>query len=259
LIRDTERGGISVKCFAGCDGQQIRAELARRGLLTQTRTTAAKTVVMPKGDTVALARELWRQGRDASGTVVEHYLLSRGLVLEPEVAWYVKYHPSLWVTEERRTRPGMIVLLSDITTGDPTGIIRTFLNPEFLRADYVYDPRVKVGQRKMLGRAKHAAVKLGLMSRSGKLTVGEGYETCVSWWMTHRQPVWVLGSAEGIKWFPVIEDISELTILVDNDPTGRAAAQACADRWLAAGRRVLFQTSKFGKDFADQRTRKNNE
>jgi hypothetical protein len=238
LIRDGDRGGISIRCFAGCSSEEIRAELARRGLLaTRTAPTTApgNTKVAPWLKCV----KLWRAGRDANDTIVERYLRARKLVLAPEIHWHIKYHPALWVAEEQRTRPGMIVLLKDIETNEPCGIIRTFLNPEFLLDDLAYDPRCKLG-RKMLGRAKHAAVKLANTTGISRLTVGEGFETAIASWQLKRTPTWALGSADAIRWFPVINEVEELTILRENNHAGRAAAQACANRWIRAGKRVLF-------------------
>jgi putative DNA primase/helicase len=54
--------------------------------------------------------------------------------------------------------------------------------------------------------------------------------------------------------FPVLDGISRLIILVDNDinDAGKKAAEACTQRWLAAGRRIARLTPpRRGSDFND--------
>ena len=56
-------------------------------------------------------------------------------------------------------------------------------------------------------------------------------------------PAWALGDAGGVARFPVLAGIKHhLTIIVDNDSAGRAAASKCSQPWTAAGcevRRVV--------------------
>ena len=54
--------------------------------------------------------------------------------------------------------------------------------------------------------------------------------------------------------FPVIDGVERLILLADNDHNGagQAAAEACKQRWLQAGRRgVLLMPDRPGTDFND--------
>ena len=98
-----------------------------------------------------------------------------------------------------------------------------------------------------------------------RLVLGEGPETVLAaatriW---HRgtllQPAWAAGDAGHIKKFPILPGIEALTLLVDNDRAdrhgrraGQEAAADCADRWSAAGRKVIRLTPKaVDTDFND--------
>jgi putative DNA primase/helicase len=73
------------------------------------------------------------------------------------------------------------------------------------------------------------------------LAIGEGLETCLSAQALGFRPVWVAGSAGGIEAFPVLDGVESLTLLREHDESGAnaKAVQACADRWIAAGKEVF--------------------
>jgi putative DNA primase/helicase len=123
-----------------------------------------------------------------------------------------------------------------------TAIHRTFLNPETaLKID-----------RKMLGVAKGAAIKIdGDSTVTANLTIGEGVETMLSARMAGFGPVWSLGSSGGVSRFPVLADLSELTILEENDATSRRDVKKCAQRYLEAGKPVNIVSVQEGSDFND--------
>jgi Toprim domain len=83
-----------------------------------------------------------------------------------------------------------------------------------------------------------------------RLVLGEGVESTLAaaTRITHRgkplRPAWAAGCAGNMRKFPVLEGIEELILLVDNDSsgTGQRAAAECAERWCAAGRRVIRLT-----------------
>ena len=73
------------------------------------------------------------------------------------------------------------------------------------------------------------------------LAVGEGLETVLAGMVKGFRPAWAVGDAGNVEDFPVISGIESLTILVDNDASGRGqtAALECSARWTGAGREVL--------------------
>ena len=109
-----------------------------------------------------------------------------------------------------------------------------------------------------LGPKEGGAIKLWPDAAiTTSLIVGEGLETVASaaTRIEHKgtllQPAWALLDKAN---FPVLSGIEALTILVDNDKNGAGqnAADACAERWLDAGRDVCRLTPKVsGCDFND--------
>jgi putative DNA primase/helicase len=188
----------------------------------------------------AWALRIWSESKNPTGSIVEHYLREhRGLELSDDIAGNViRFHGSLYLDPQTRL-PGMVCLLRDIATDEPCGIHRTFLNR---------DTAQKV-DRKMLGIAKHAAIKLEPVGAS--LTIGEGVETALSGRAAGFCPVWALGSSGAVRTFPVIEGVSEITILEENDPTSCRDVQVCARRYYSAGTAVNIVTSNIGNDLND--------
>jgi hypothetical protein len=177
---------------------------------------------------IAAALRIWGEARPAAGTLAETYLRNRGLALDPRAAECIRFRPGLHF--EGGTAPAMVGLFRDLRTDEPCGIHRTYLRPD----------GSKLG-RKMLGRARGAAIKLDPDDEVALgLVVGEGIETCLAARMLGYKPTWVLGSATAIEHLPVLGGIEALTLLGENDATGTnaRAVDACARRWLAAGREV---------------------
>jgi hypothetical protein len=127
----------------------------------------------------------------------------------------------------------VVALMTDPKTNKPTGIHRTFLNPDNTKRD----------PRKMLG-------KVGVIRLSPDedvlegLGIAEGIEDALAVLLSGWAPMWVATSAGAIKNFPVLPGIEALTIFADGDVVGLEAAQACAERWAGAGCEVRIYPTK---------------
>jgi hypothetical protein len=244
--------GFLVHSFAGDDWRFCREYVRSKLGLPDWRLphrrrqpfTAAAVAPEPEGKMCAqvVALKLWNEAGDPRNSVVETYLASRPMQLPDElVGDLVRFHPLLWF--EGRYLGAMITLLRDIRTDEPCGVHRTFLDS---------DGR-KLG-RKMLGRAKGAAIKLDPDPHVTQgLFIGEGFETCLAAYLFKFRPVWCVGSAGGIGNFPVLSGIDALTILAENDRNGvnEKAKNLCAQRWRDNGRQVFEVEPLIGKDLAD--------
>jgi len=252
LIADSEYG-LKVRCFAGCASKDVISALNRMGLSAGWYHSQTVSTVWKNKDTTAAGLKLWSEGRGLEGTPAGAYLRARGFPLEPELSWVARSHRSLWYHEERRCVPGMLTLLRDIVTGEPCGVIRTFIDTQYLRPNFVYDPRCKLG-RKTLGRMKNAAIKLGGNAEvlaAGRLVIGEGFETVAAAWLMDIKPAWALGSAMGVIAFPLIQQLDTLIILTERDEVGERSARICGARWNRASKSVYYSYSATGKDHAD--------
>jgi putative DNA primase/helicase len=190
----------------------------------------------------ALALRLWNEARDPRGTVVAGHLASRGLALPDDIAGdVIRFHPALRFDGE--PVGAMVALFRDFRTNEPCGIHRTFLDRTGRRLD-----------RRMLGRARDAAIKLDAdESVALGLHIGEGVETCIAARLAGFRPVWALGSATGIAKFPVLSGIEAITVLgeVGDGGANHRATQACAARWIEAGRDALMVEPQVGGDLND--------
>ena len=193
---------------------------------------------------IARAVAIWGEAVDAHGTLVECYLVSRGLSL-PDGADVLRYHPRCPWRDEAENRtiyvPAMVALMRSVTTDEPQGIHRTRLTPEGVKVD-----------RRMLGIAAETAVKLDADDEvTAGLAIGEGIETVLAARQLGFQPAWALASAGAITVFPVLGGVEALTLLAENDPASDRAISQCAARWHAAGREVTVVTPNFGSDLND--------
>ncbi len=193
---------------------------------------------------IARARAVWDGAGSATGSLVETYLASRGLDL-PDGVGVLRFHPHCpWRDEEAKRTvfvPAMVAALRQIQGDEITGIHRTRLTLEGAKVD-----------RRMLGQASGAAVKLDADDEvSGGLHLAEGVETALAGRQLGFRPCWALGSAGGIKAFPVLSGIECLTLLAESDPTNAKAVTECGTRWHRAGREVTIVEPAIGSDLND--------
>lgn len=245
--------GFILHSFAGdsptacLDHVRAALRLTDRRTLTNRHQPAAPAksishIASHLPDRSAHALLLWNQADDPRGTVVTNYLNSRGLRLPDEVAGdVVRFHPRLKFNGG--VFCAMVALFRDVKTNTPCGIHRTLLD----------STGRKLG-RAMLGRAKHAAIKIDHDENvSLGLTIGEGLETCLAAYLAGFRPVWAAGSAGGIANFPVLVGAEALTILreIGDGGANHRATDTCVARWIAAGHEALTVTPLTGDDLND--------
>jgi hypothetical protein len=185
------------------------------------------------------------------GSPAAAYLRARGCPLPPND---VRWHPALR-HPGGHVGPCLVALVTDVVTAKPISLHRTWLKADGSGKAEVDRPRLLLkGHRKAGGVVRlwpDEEVTLGL-------AVAEGIETALA--LAHGFGLaWACIDAGNLAHLLVLEGIESLTIAADHDPPDRRgiqrgiqAAQACADRWAAAGRevRVILPEGK-GADFAD--------
>jgi putative DNA primase/helicase len=221
--------GIVVKCFAGCDGADILRELRRRGLLGDSdrrqrpRRPFIKRPVEHKPDPEAVA--IWETAHHAAGSVVEKYLLGRGIKILP---------PTL-----RVTNAGMIAAVH-APDGKVIAIQTTFLTSDARLASRTL-PRITQGA---LGRG---AVRLAAAGEV--LGLAEGTETGMSAMQLFDIPTWAVLGANRLDSVAIPPEVKELFIFADNDDAGRAAAERAARAYRF--RTVHLRFPPLGNDWND--------
>jgi putative DNA primase/helicase len=196
-------------------------------------------------------RKTWQAGRPIAGTLAELYLAARRLSFGDPDGCVLRFHPRaarLMGDERLEHHPAMLALLSDVMTGEPCGIVKTFLRPD--GGDRLRDPKGKTTSGRQTGAAMmlstHAEPTYGLVAC-------EGCETGIALHMAGLRPVWACGGASVLRSMPPLAGIQCLTVAADADAPGRAAATALAESWLLAGKEVAtIEPPVAGADWADR-------
>jgi hypothetical protein len=190
---------------------------------------------------IAMARRIWSEAVELRGTIVETYLRSRGVELPEEPV--LRFHPRCPCGNDRL--PAMVALLTDPVTGEPTGgIHRTFLASDGSGKADIDRPKMMLGQAGVIRLYERVTDGLG---------IAEGIETALN--VAQRLgwgPAWATCGTAGMAKFPVLIQTT-LNIFIDCDDLGAslAAAEECAERWVAEGREVFIHEPPDGLDWAD--------
>jgi hypothetical protein len=196
-------------------------------------------------------RHVWAKGEPIAATLAAKYLTGRGLAFDDPRGEVLRFHSRCArmkpgsETELERI-PAMLALLCNITTGKPTGIVRTYLRDD--GADRLRD----AGGRRVTGKVRGSAV---MLSPFDDVTLGlgvvEGVETGLAILQNGWAPIWAMTGAGNLAQFPVLNGIEALTVFADQDEPGLAAAKSIARRWRQAGREVSIVAPPQG-DWCDE-------
>jgi len=214
-VSDSDRRGIDVHCFAGCDWKEIKDELKRQGLLDGIREQWRHVTPLLK-EPKKVDWSLWHRAVPLPGTLAEKYFVHyRKLKIGSlDLDHCLRFN---------RVHRMVVALMTDPVTNDPVGIHRTYLNAEGGKFD-----------RKMLGHQGVVRITSDEDVTYG-LGIAEGIEDALAVALDWG-PAWAATSAGAIERFPVLSGIDCITVFADADAAGAKAACACAERWMAAGK-----------------------
>jgi hypothetical protein len=251
-IRKGHDGRVSIKCFAGCSREAVLQELRARGLWSgsansgfQFAPVAAQPAEQGHGrDDQArsdFAKRIWKRAKPATGTLVEGYLQSRGIIVQPPAS--LGYAPALKHSPSGLRLPTMLAAVTRWPSRRVIAVHRTYLalNGESKAAVDL--------SRMMLGPCHGGAVRLAAAGEM--LMVGEGIETCLAAMQATGYPTWAALSTSGLRTLELPEGVRHVVVLADGDDAGESAAVACALRWAKEGRRVRIARPPRGSDFND--------
>lgn len=220
---------------------------------------AAVEPLRPKHATLSdYGRDIWSDARPLVGAIGEQYLKARRCVIPPadgDLRFIAALpYPRLGATPEERAAqpeycgPALVALVTDVVTGEPIGLHRTWINGDGTKANTPGPARLLLGGHRKQG----GVIRLWPNeSVTSGLALCEGIETALS--LAHAfRPVWSAIDAGNLSNLPVLDGIDCLTIGADNDPAGIAAAQKLGRRWADAGRTVsIVRPARAGADLND--------
>jgi putative DNA primase/helicase len=235
-----------IKHVKGCDFNEAK-RIARE--ITGTSATASKysprsRLIYPDDNkpdpgTTKYAGQLWDEGLDPRGTIVETYLRSRKLEIADDIAIsVVRYHRPFYCAG--RTAAAMIALFRDIKTDEPCGVSITLLDKNVGKID-----------RRFYGHVGKGAIKF--CDATNILNIGEGIESTLSGLAMGYAPVWCVGSAGSIARFPVVAGVTSLYIFGEKGDGGantKAMKKATAG-WRHSGADIFVVEPKVGNDLND--------
>jgi hypothetical protein len=243
-------GRVLVCCHAGCDQSVVIEALRARGIWSGAgsrhprgawwRSEPVAQESRDDANRTPAALDLWQASQPAAGTLVEAYLLSRGLTLPPPAT--LRFHADL-KHPSGGVWPGMVALVTRGADNAPLAIHRTFIAPDGAGKAHVKTAKM------MLGPCRGGAVRLA--EAGGLLMVGEGIETCLAAMEATGHPAWAALSTSGLRVLGLPHTVREVIVLADGDDPGEAAAEECARRWKYEGRRVRIARPPRGQDFND--------
>jgi len=216
-VSDSDRRGIDVHCFAGCDWKEIKDELKRQGLLDgEWGRYVTPLLKRAEPEPKKVDWSLWHRAVPLPGTLAKKYFVHyRKLKIGSlDLDHCLRFN---------RVHRMVVALMTDPVTNDPVGIHRTYLNAEGGKFD-----------RKMLGHQGVVRITSDEDVTYG-LGIAEGIEDALAVALDWG-PAWAATSAGAIERFPVLSGIDCITVFADADAAGAKAACACAERWMAAGK-----------------------
>jgi Toprim domain len=131
----------------------------------------------------------------------------------------------------------MVALVRGVQSDAPQAVHRTALTDT--------SPPQRI-DRLSLGPVAGGAIKLSLDGDvTHGLLIGEGIETTLSASLILKfRPAWSVVSRNGIAKFPILTGIEAVTIAVDNDPDGQAAAATLVERLTLKPAQLIRRLAK---------------
>lgn len=261
-LADAAEGRLLLNCKSGCGFMDVLQALRDRGLIdSQHRPQLPDAVVLARrqaqdrADAERVERKAlstWYEAQPIGGTIAEAYLRNRGITCAlPDT---LRFHPDCWHPTARRF-PAMVALID--------GLPRAAIHRTYLRSDGGGKADAEPA-RAMQGAARGGAVRLtasemSLVVLERPLVVAEGIETALSLssgLLRAPATVWAALSAPGIAALRLPDRPHRLTIGVDGDSAGQAAANTLAERATALGWTVSLLHAPQGRDWNDVLTMK---
>lgn len=224
---------------------------------------------------IAWARSIWASCQKADNTLVEDYLLGRGIDLSKikGIPPTIRFHSGLKHQESERVFPAMVSAIQNADR-QVVGIHRTFISVEKAEKYPVVDAVLQTFNGARITRAGELVTKapvkpakktggvpwggaIRFAKPAEKLWVAEGIESALSILAATggKVPVWAafaLGNLVDIR-FP--KEVKEIVLCVDSDEKdpekAEAVKQRAARRHAENGLKVSFARPDKGKDFND--------
>ena len=194
---------------------------------------------------VQRAKAEWHRGISIHGTVVDDYLMSRGIVGRVPGCIRHSWVPRYWRDDgsEGPRQPAMIAACQDVS-GNVVGIQRTFLDREGRKAR-------RGSPRLSLGQIRGAALRLGPVRP--EIMLSQSVEDALSLdRMFPGATVWAALGDGNLSHAVLPAAVKSVILCGDADDTGRDAVLRASNAFEALGLMVRVMLPRAGKDFNEE-------
>jgi putative DNA primase/helicase len=221
-----------MRCFAGCEFEDILDELRSRGLAKgppagghlHQRPKIIPFKIVPKIEPDPVALDIWQKSKPIYGTIAEEYLQRRGILLRPPA---LAHYNGAMIARVEQPYVGI------------TAIQKTPINADCTRGDRITKGPLGTG-----------AVRLG--AAQDVMGIAEGVETALSAMQLTGITVWAVLGASRMHNVELPPFVREVHIFADNDEPGIEAAERTAEVHCKLGRTVKIRRPRAEfKDYND--------
>lgn len=224
--------GILVRCFAGCEPQDVLREIARLPAGgPPNMQTSGTDFAQSRGN----SRRLWDGGVRVSGTLGAKYLAGRQLPIDlPDI----RFHPRCPLGPKPRTRylPALLVALRE-------GLELKAVQRIFFDAD-----TARCSVKMLLGKPGRATWRAGGSARP--LALAEGFEDAAAFTKLTGIRCWAALGAERLPLLRLPDDLDHLILAPDHDRAGRLAARKAQAAYRRPGLTIETRYPSPFKDWA---------
>lgn len=238
---------VLVKCWAGCDRQDVLAAMRRQQI--DGRTNGEAHEPPPRRSNRQLALSIWEAAKPIAGTPAETYLRSRAI---NPIGHKLRYTPRCIVGagEEREIHHALLIPFES-----DEGIIslqRILIDPQTGR-------KIRhgaTGESKMaLGLIRHAAMRIDGLPADGVLRLAEGYEEAVSVTQLSggRFKVWGAGGIERYGLISIPDSVRKVVIYSQHGDEAAGAIERSREHLTANNRelKIILPPGREDQDWND--------
>lgn len=242
-LKQLDSSTIYLRCW-GANHQCSRLDILSALDEAPTRDVPPRSIITSSNRKRG-ALQIWEQALPAPDSMVEHYLLARGIRLDRQQPAALRFHPRLSHTRSGLALPAMVALVQG-PDGKPAGIHRTWLRRTITSGRIA---KADVEPNKMaLGPISGGAVRLSRAAQ--RLGLAEGIESALSFTQLTKIPCWagLGGNLSGVILPP---EVREVMLALDGDEAGDAYAKSLGRRLAREGRTVRIAQAPRGRDWND--------
>ena len=194
---------------------------------------------------VEYIQNLWSKAVDPKKTLIEKYLLKRGITIP--IPPSIKFLAECGHSPSGDSFPVMVAKATNGINDEPLALHRTYLKSDG-------SGKADVNPNKMiLGQVNGLGIYLAPLDKV--MAVTEGIENALTIYQETGISTVAALSAVGIENLVLPPQVKEIIICADNDPVGIKSANIAAKKWSQENRRVKIATvPENGHDFNDYLT-----